>query len=77
MSVVDTLEQTLHMPSGETVRRLHENGIVIADEDTMAGAIHDIYCGITADHDGPNEKDRTQARSMVEAVQKRTTAAAV
>jgi hypothetical protein len=37
----------------------------------MAQAIHDIYCGIMADHSHPSEKDHEQARSMIEALQKR------
>jgi hypothetical protein len=27
----------------------------------MSQAIHDVYCGIMADHEHPNEKDREQA----------------
>jgi hypothetical protein len=70
MSMRDALEQALHLPQGETVHRLQEAGIAIANIDTMAGAIHDVYCGITADHSHPNEKDREQARAMIEALQK-------
>ena len=36
----------------------------------MTQAIHDVYCGITADHEHPNEKDREQARAMIAALQK-------
>ena len=52
------------------MRRLKEGGLAIANEDTMAQAIHDVYCGIMADHSHPNEKDREQARSMIAALQK-------
>ena len=36
----------------------------------MAQAIHDVYCGIMADHSHPSEKDHEQARSMIAALQK-------
>ena len=66
----DALEQALRMPEGETMKRLQEGGIAFANEDSMAQAIHDVYCGIMADHDHPNDKDREQARSMLQALQK-------
>ena len=50
--------------------RLQEGGIAIADVDTMSQAIHDVYCGITADHDHPNQKDKDQARAMISAIQR-------
>jgi hypothetical protein len=70
MTMRDALEQALRVPEGESVHRLREAGIAIATVDTMAGAIHDVYCGITADHSHPNEKDRDQARAMLEALHK-------
>ncbi len=70
MTMRDALEQALNIPQGETVRRLKEGGLAIANEDTMAQAIHDVYCGIVADHNHPNEKDHDQARSLIEALQK-------
>ena len=70
MSMRSSLEQALHLPEGETLRRLEENGLAITNVDTMAQAIHDVYCGIMADHDHPNEKDRTQAQAIVDALQK-------
>ena len=70
MSMRDALEQALNMPQGETVHRLQTAGLAIASEDTMAQAIHDVYCGIMADHSHPNEKDQDQARSMIAALQK-------
>jgi hypothetical protein len=39
------------------------------DEDTMSKAIHDVYCGIMADHEHPNEKDHDQARALIAALQ--------
>jgi hypothetical protein len=70
MTMRDALEQALNIPQGETMHRLQESGLAIASEDTMAQAIHDVYCGIMADHSHPNEKDREQARSMLAALQK-------
>jgi hypothetical protein len=74
MSVRETLEQALHLPETETVRRLHESGLAVADVDTMSQAIHDVYCGILADHEHPNQKDRDQAQAMIDALQKHTAA---
>ena len=70
MSMRDALEQALDIPQGETVHRLQAAGLAIASEDTMAQAIHDVYCGIMADHSHPNDKDHEQARSMIAALQK-------
>ena len=69
MTMRDALERALNIPEGETAHRLKENGLAISNEDTMSQAIHDVYCGIMADHDHPNEKDRDQARSIMEALQ--------
>jgi hypothetical protein len=40
----------------------------MADEDTLTQAIHHVYCGIMADHQQPNEKDRDQARQLIAAI---------
>ena len=40
----------------------------MADVDTMTQAIHSVYCGLMADHDQPNEKDRDQARQLIAAI---------
>ena len=74
MSMREALEQALNIPQGETVHRLQESGLAVANEDTMAQAIHDVYCGIMADHSHPSEKDHAQARSMIEALQKHAAA---
>jgi hypothetical protein len=47
-----------------------ERGVALADEETMSQAIHDVYCGIAADHDQPNKKDHRQALAMIAALQK-------
>jgi len=65
----ESLDQDLHLSEGETARRLQEYGLAVVNVDTMAQAIHDVYCGIMADHDHPNEKDRAQAEAMVASLQ--------
>jgi len=71
MTMQQSLIEAMHLPEGsDTVRRIHEFGLAVADEDTMSRAIHDVYCGIVADHDHPNEKDHEQARALIDAMQK-------
>jgi hypothetical protein len=71
MTMRQALVEAMHLPDdSDTVRRLHESGLAVADVDTMSRAIHDVYCGIMADHEDPNDKDRDQARAMIEALQK-------
>ncbi len=65
------LDQAMHNAGGgDTVKQLADSGLAVSDVDTMTQAIHDVYCGITADHEHPNEKDREQARAMIAALQK-------
>ena len=52
----------------EAMRALLERGVWMADVDTMSQAIHEVYCGIMADHEHPNEKDRDQARQLIAAI---------
>jgi hypothetical protein len=74
MSMHEALVRAMHLPAdNDTVRHLHEGGLAIASVDTMSQAIHDVYCGITADHDHPSEKDRAQAAAMISALQKHAT----
>ena len=69
MSMRESLVQAMHLPAdSDTLRWLHDKGVAVADEDTMSRAIHDVYCGIQADHQHPNEKDREQARQLIEAL---------
>ena len=60
----DTLLESMQLPES-TVRQINERGIALADLDTMSQAIHDVYCGIMADHDHPNDKDRGQAAQLI------------
>jgi hypothetical protein len=75
MSMHEALVRAMHLPDdNDTVRHLHEGGLAIANLDTMSQAIHDVYCGITADHDHPSDKDRAQAEALISALQKQATA---
>jgi hypothetical protein len=56
-------------PDGETMQRLQEGGLAVLNEDTMSKAVHDVYCGIMADHAHPSEKDHEQARALIAALQ--------
>ena len=58
-------------PDAETIDRLHAGGVAVMNEDIMSQAIHDVYCGIMADHQHPNDKDHEQARALIAALQKR------
>jgi hypothetical protein len=67
----DALERAMgRQPDSETMQRLQEGGLAVLDVGTMSQAIHDVYCGIMADHTHPNEKDQEQARAMIAAIQK-------
>jgi hypothetical protein len=71
MSTPESLLEAMHLSAdSETARWMLERGVALADEETMAQAIHEVYCGIAADHDGPNEKDHRQALAMIGALQK-------
>ena len=59
-----------HVRGRHAVQQLADSGLAVSDEDTMTQAIHDVYCGITADHEHPNDKDREQARALIAALQK-------
>ena len=74
MSTRDALVEAMHLPADSVAMGwLHSHGLARGDEDTMSKAIHDIYCGVMADHFEPNEKNRDQARSMIAALQKHIT----
>ena len=71
MSTRETLLQAMHLSAeSDTARWMLERGVALADQETMSQAIHDVYCGITADHDHPNDKDHEQARVLITALQK-------
>ena len=71
MTMRAALDQAMHQGGGgDTVKQLADNGLAVADVDTMSQAIHDVYCGIQADHQHPSDTDREQARAMIAALQK-------
>jgi hypothetical protein len=66
----EALERAMgRQPDAETMQRLQAGGLAVLNEDTMSKAVHDVYCGIMADHAHPNEKDREQARALIAALQ--------
>jgi hypothetical protein len=69
----EALDRAMGRSDGETLRKLHESGLAVVDQDSMSRAIHDVYCGIMADHTHPNEKDQEQARALIAAIQQHTT----
>ena len=65
----DALESAMHHANPDAaMSALKSEGIVVASQDTMSQAIHDVYCGIMADHEHPNEKDREQAQQVLAAL---------
>ena len=69
MAMKEALEAAMRSGSAEqAVSALQANGAAVATLDTMTQAVHDVYCGIMADHEHPNEKDRAQAQQLLDAV---------
>ncbi|HKG19058.1 MAG TPA: hypothetical protein VKB00_04910 [Candidatus Limnocylindrales bacterium] len=74
MSMRESLVEAMRLPAdSDAARWMTDRGIAVADEDTMSRAIHDVYCGVTADHDHPSEKDHQQAQMLIAAMQKHAT----
>jgi hypothetical protein len=59
---------------GELGRWMLERGVALADEETLSQAVHDVYCGIAANHPTPNEKDHAQALALIAALRKQVEA---
>jgi hypothetical protein len=69
MTTRDALDEAMHRGTvDDAMGVLLERGVWMADVDTMTQAIHKVYCGIMADHEHPNEKDRDQARQLIAAI---------
>jgi hypothetical protein len=67
MSTLESLLEAMQLSSDSDMGRwMMDRGVALADEET----IHDVYCGIAADHAEPNEKDHAQALAMIAALQK-------
>lgn len=57
-------------PESELGSWMLERGVALADEETLSQALHDVYCGIAADHPTPNEKDHAQALAIITALRR-------
>ena len=69
MTTRDALDEAMHRETvDDAMSALIEREVWMADVDTMTQAIHTVYCGIMADHEQPNEKDRDQARQLIAAI---------
>jgi hypothetical protein len=69
MTTRDALDEAMQRETvDEAMSTLLEREVWLADVDTMTQAIHAVYCGIMADHQQPNEKDRDQARQLIAAI---------
>jgi len=65
----EALAEAMHLSDERAVvEHMAGHGYAVASIDTMSQAVHDVYCGITADHGEPNEKDRAQAQLMLDAL---------
>ena len=73
MSTLEALLDAMRLSAdSDAAQWMLDRGVALADEETMSQAIHDVYCGIAADHAEPNEKDHHQALVMIAALQKQT-----
>jgi phosphoglucomutase len=69
MTMRQALDEAMQGKStDDAIRTLVRRGVWIADEDAMTDAVHKVYCGMIADHEHPNEKDRQQAKQLIAAV---------
>ena len=76
MTMRDALERAMgHQPDDNTLQQLQAGGLTMLNVDTVSQAIHDVYCGIMADHEHPNEKDRTQAQALIDSLNRQAVAA--
>ena len=69
MTTRDALDAALQRENvDDAMSELIGREVWLTDADTLSQAIHQVYCGIMADHAQPNEKDRDQARQMIAAI---------
>jgi hypothetical protein len=69
MTTRDALQAAMaHESVDDAMGELIEREVWLADVDTMTQAIHSVYCGLMADHEQPNEKDREQAKQLIAAI---------
>ena len=75
MTMRDALERAMgHEPDENALRQLQAGGLTLLNVDTVSQAIHDVYCGIMADHEHPNDKDRTQAQALIDSLNRQAAA---
>jgi len=71
LSTLESLLQAMHTtPDDELGAWMLARGVALADEETLSQALHDVYCGIAADHPTPNAKDHAQALAIIGALRK-------
>jgi hypothetical protein len=69
MSNLESLLQSMGVTAESSLGRwMLDRGVALADEETMSQAIHEVYCGIAADHPEPNDKDHAQALALIGAL---------
>jgi hypothetical protein len=61
-------DATQGQTTDESVHARLEREAWLTNQDAMSLAVHKVYCGIMADHEHPNEKDRDQARQLIAAL---------
>ena len=75
MTTRDALDAAMQRENvDDAMSELIGREVWLTDADSLSQAIHQVYCGIMADHDQPDEKDREQARQLIAALQKHATA---
>ena len=71
MADLDSLLQSMGVAHDSPLSQwMVERGVALADEETMSQAIHDVYCGIAADHPVPNAKDHAQALALIDSLRR-------
>lgn len=69
MTTRDALDAAMQRENvDDAMSELIGREVWLADADSLSQAIHQVYCGIMADHDHPNEKDQEQARQLIAAI---------
>ena len=75
MSNLETLLQSMGVTADSGIGQwMVDRGVALADEETMSQAIHEVYCGIAADHPVPNAKDHAQALALIASLQRQVEA---
>lgn len=71
MSTLDSLLEAMRTtPDSEMGTWMVARGIALADEETLSQALHEVYCGIAADHPTPNAKDHAQALALISSMRR-------